>query len=157
MLVADIYIYISMLFLLIVDYKHERELSCVWLFVTPWTVACQAPLSMEFSRQDYWSVLPFPSTGIPHTLLYCTLHILHFFYKLKICGNPTSGKPIRTIFQQHFLTSCLLCPILVILKIFQTFSLLLHLLWWSVISDLWCYYYEKHYYSLKAQMMTRIL
>ena len=31
---------------------------------TPWTVACQAPLSMEFSRQEYWSELPFPSPGI---------------------------------------------------------------------------------------------
>ena len=29
--------------------------------VTPWTVACQAPLSMEFSRQEYWNRLPFPS------------------------------------------------------------------------------------------------
>ena len=34
--------------------------SCPTL-VTPWTVACQAPLSMEFSRQEYWSGLPFPS------------------------------------------------------------------------------------------------
>ena len=31
--------------------------------MTPWTVACQAPLSMEFSRQEYWSGLPFPSLG----------------------------------------------------------------------------------------------
>ena len=30
---------------------------------TPWTVACQAPLSMEFSRQEYWSGLPFPPPG----------------------------------------------------------------------------------------------
>ena len=30
---------------------------------TPWTVASQAPLSMEFSRQEYWSGLPFPSPG----------------------------------------------------------------------------------------------
>ena len=37
--------------------------SRVRLFVTPWTVACQAPLSMEFSRQEYWSGLPFPSPG----------------------------------------------------------------------------------------------
>ena len=37
--------------------------SHVWLFVTLWTVACQAPLSMEFSRQEYWSGLPFPSPG----------------------------------------------------------------------------------------------
>ena len=32
-------------------------------FATPWTVACQAPLSMGFSRQEYWSGLPFPSPG----------------------------------------------------------------------------------------------
>ena len=32
-------------------------------FATPWTVACQAPLSMGFSRQEYWSALPFPSPG----------------------------------------------------------------------------------------------
>ena len=32
-------------------------------FATPWTVACQAPLSMEFSRQEYWSGLPFPPPG----------------------------------------------------------------------------------------------
>ena len=31
--------------------------------VTPWTIACQAPLSMEFPRQEYWSGLPFPSPG----------------------------------------------------------------------------------------------
>ena len=35
--------------------------SC--LFVTPWTVAPQAPLSMEFSRQEYWTGLPFSSPG----------------------------------------------------------------------------------------------
>ena len=33
------------------------------LFATPWTVARQAPLSVEFSRQDYWSGLPFSSPG----------------------------------------------------------------------------------------------
>ena len=38
-------------------------LSHVRLFVTPWTVACQAPLSMGFSRQECWSGLPFPSPG----------------------------------------------------------------------------------------------
>ena len=36
--------------------------SCPTL-ATPWTVACQAPLSMGFSRQKYWSGLPFPSPG----------------------------------------------------------------------------------------------
>ena len=33
----------------------------LYLFVTPWTVALQAPLSMEFSKQEFWSGLPFPS------------------------------------------------------------------------------------------------
>ena len=36
-------------------------LSCIWLFVTPRTVACQAPLSMGSPRQEYWIGLPFPS------------------------------------------------------------------------------------------------
>ena len=38
-------------------------LSHVKLFVTPWTGARQAPLSMEFSRQESWSGLPFPTSG----------------------------------------------------------------------------------------------
>ena len=41
--------------------------SCLTL-VTPWTVACQAPLSMGFSRQEYWSGLLFPSPGDPPNL-----------------------------------------------------------------------------------------
>ena len=41
--------------------KWVKWLSCVRLFATPWTVACQAPPSMGFSRQEYWSGLLFPS------------------------------------------------------------------------------------------------
>ena len=37
------------------------SLSCVWLFLTPWIVARQIPLSMGFPRQEYWSRLLFPS------------------------------------------------------------------------------------------------
>ena len=40
-----------------------KSLSRVQLFVTPWTVAHQAPPSLEFSRQEYWSGLPLPSPG----------------------------------------------------------------------------------------------
>ena len=40
-----------------------KLLSCVRLFAPPWTVAYQAPPSMRFSRQEYWSGLPFPSPG----------------------------------------------------------------------------------------------
>ena len=63
-------------------YKHNISLcmlSCVWLFMNPRTVTCQAPLSMGLSRQEYWSGLPFPTLGIfptqrsnPHLL--CLLH-----------------------------------------------------------------------------------
>ena len=42
---------------------YVHMLNRVQLFVTPWTTACQAPLSMGFPRQDYWSGLPFPSPG----------------------------------------------------------------------------------------------
>ena len=44
-------------------YSEVKLLSHVQLFATPWTVAHQAPQSMEFSRQEYWSGVPFPSPG----------------------------------------------------------------------------------------------
>ena len=40
-----------------------QPLSHLQFLVTPWTVVCQAPLSMKFSRQEYWSGLPFPPLG----------------------------------------------------------------------------------------------
>ena len=53
----------------------QVTLSFVQLFVIPWTVACQDPLSMAFFRQEYSSGLPFPSPGDlpdPGCLLHCT-------------------------------------------------------------------------------------
>ena len=55
-------------------------LSHVWLFVTPWTAAHRAPISMGFSRQEYWSGLSFsspgdlPDPGIDPSLL----HLVHW-------------------------------------------------------------------------------
>ena len=49
--------------LIYVKFNVVKLLSHVRLFVTPWTVAYKALLSMEFSRQEYWSGLPFPSPG----------------------------------------------------------------------------------------------
>ena len=40
----------------------ETSLRCVWLFGTPWTAAYQAPPSIGFSRQEYWSRVPLPSS-----------------------------------------------------------------------------------------------
>ena len=51
---------------------HKLRLSCVCVYLsfsrvqllaTPWTIACQAPLSMGFSKQEHWRGLPFPSPG----------------------------------------------------------------------------------------------
>ena len=52
-------------FLLISKCKCEKRysISHVQLFVILWIVACQAPLSIEFCRQEYWSGLPFPPPG----------------------------------------------------------------------------------------------
>ena len=47
--------------LLLSGEREVRSLSCVRLFAIPWTVAHQTPPSMGFSRQEYWSGLPFPS------------------------------------------------------------------------------------------------
>ena len=49
----------QLIFTMVVVYSLSR----VCLFVTPWTIALQAPLSMGFPRQEYWSSLPFPSPG----------------------------------------------------------------------------------------------
>ena len=80
--------------------KSLSHLSCVRLFETPWTVAHQVPLSMGFSRQGYWSGLPFPSPGIfltqgsnqglriPRQMLYCLNH-----------GEALSGSRRITKFQ----------------------------------------------------------
>ena len=68
-----------------------KSLSRVWLFATPWTVACQAPLSMEFSRQEYWSELPFPS---PFQTLVC-IQIKWLAYLLALCQScPTLRDPM---------------------------------------------------------------
>ena len=63
-----------------------QSLSGVWLHVTPWTVACQAPLTVRFFRQEYWSGLPhsppgnLPNPGTelssPACLLHCRLILL---------------------------------------------------------------------------------
>jgi len=46
-----------------IHWSEVKWLSRVWLFATPWTIAYQAPPSIRFSRQEYWSGLPFPSPG----------------------------------------------------------------------------------------------
>ena len=54
--------------------SEVKLLSCVWLFSTPWTVACQAPSSMEFSRQGNWS--GFPINILPSCFDYVFLNLI---------------------------------------------------------------------------------
>ena len=77
----------QLLFLLKVKWN---VLSCVLLFATPWTVACQAPLSMEFSRPEYWSGWPFPSPAdLPNPGIKPRSPALQAdFYHLRHCGSP---------------------------------------------------------------------
>ena len=80
------------------SYKKSTcfRLSHVQLFLTPWTTAFQALPSMVFSRQEYWSGLPFPSPGnLPHTEIEPASPALtgRFF------TTEPPGKPIKRLYQ----------------------------------------------------------
>ena len=61
-----------------------KSLSRVRLFATPWTAAYQAPLSMGFSRQEYWSGVPLPSPWI-WTRSYQLILLSHLFSFIRLC------------------------------------------------------------------------
>ena len=77
--------------------KTVRKRVCyhVWLFVTPWTVACQASLFLGFPRQEYWSDLPFPTPRIFSTqeLNPGLLHCRRILYHLRHQGRPGKRVP----------------------------------------------------------------
>ena len=80
----------------------------VWLFATPWTIADQTPLSLGFSRQEYWSELPFPPPGdLPDSLptepqgKYISLCVLNSYSSLDL-GSKES------VFFQGVFPECLL-------------------------------------------------
>ena len=82
------------------EQPNWMTLSCfshVRLFVTPWTIAHQAPLSKRFSRQEYWSGLPFPPPGdLPHPGIELPLsHLLHWQEGSLSLVSP--GKPFSSI------------------------------------------------------------
>ena len=71
----------------------ECILSCVQLFATPWTIARQAPLSMEFPRQEYWSGLPFPPPGDLHDsgIESAASALATRFFTTALSGKPTNS------------------------------------------------------------------
>ena len=97
-----------------------KLLSRVRLFATPWTVAYQAPQSIEFSMQEYWSGLPFPSPGdlpnpgieprSPPGLPHCRQTLYHLSHQ----GSPLFSI-VRAIYPLSHVT--FLFPILCYVKI----------------------------------------
>ena len=82
-----------------------KSLSRVRLFVTPWIAAHQAPPSMGFFRQEYWSGLPLPSPFLPWVHLYSNLRLLLFPHKVDdqvhhLEPRPLGGLP-RPCLQSH--------------------------------------------------------
>ena len=69
-----------------------KSLSPVWLFRTPWTIAYQAPPSMGFSRQEYWSGLPFPAPGdLPDP----GIELQSLAFQVDALTSEPPGKPTR--------------------------------------------------------------
>ena len=64
-------------------------------FATPWTVACQAPLSVGFFRQEYWSGLPFPSPGdCPNPVIKLT-SLESWHWQVNSLPLESPGKPFK--------------------------------------------------------------
>ena len=96
---------------------HLCALSCVRLFATLWTVACQAPLSVGFSRQEYWSGLPFPiPRDLPDPRIEPTSRLLHWqadslpltpwtSARVRYCLHSLALKRPRSL--REFLKNCL--------------------------------------------------
>ena len=78
-----------------------KSLSRVWLFVTPWTAAHQAPPSMGFSRQEYWSGLPLPSSNLswlhPYYINWLLCLLIYWHKQMKESGSRFRFKFMRNL------------------------------------------------------------
>ena len=80
-----------------------KLLSCVRLFAIPWTISYQAPPSMKFSRQEYWSGLPFPSPGdLPNQglnpdLPHCGQTLYRLSHHGSLVGSVTTKQKDRNL------------------------------------------------------------
>ena len=130
-----------------------KLLSRVWLFATPGTVDCQAPPSMGFSSQEYWSGLPFPSLG-------------HLSNPVIDPWSPTLqadsllSESLRKPFQENTCLYCMLIPpmSLLLLQRFDEHFLHRNLLLWIV--RIWlvsCHpYFWKHLCLSVIQQETEV-
>ena len=119
-------------------WSELKPRSHVQLFVNPWTIDCQAPLSMEFSRQEYWSGLPFPSLGQPRDWTFRQI-----FYHLSRQGLE-NGVRLKGPWVWYDLFHH--CNVLILS---QTFILY----FWSIISELICkvLYCERCFFFIASE------
>src|SRR5574337_1093576 len=100
---------LSLLLLLLLS-----RFSRVRLFATPWTAAYQAPLSMGFSRREYWSGVPLPSPSPRICALYvvrtqhCVIHNHRFHFKILFDSWKTTLPKITFLILSNKHSSCLL-------------------------------------------------
>ena len=79
--------------------------SRVRLFVPPWTVACQAPLPIEFSRQEYWSGLPCPPPG---GILNPGIKPVYLTYPALAGRFLTTSATLEALYHSGFTYSCII-------------------------------------------------
>ena len=125
--------------LTITKWTEVKWLICVWLFATPWTVAYQVSPSMEFSRQEYWSALPFlfprgifPTQELNWGLLYCrqTLHHLSHQGSPTITKNPVNNfKQISNFINSYMQIFCHETSLQLVLFLFFYIKKLIYFNW----------------------------
>ena len=91
------------------------SLSCVRLFATPWTIAYQAPPSMGFSRQGYWSELPFPSPSPEKVLSLCIWQFpeispIKILFQCEMSISPYHREYFHTHVLFNVCVNCILPP-----------------------------------------------
>ena len=83
--------------------------SRVRLFATPWTVACQALLSVRFPRQEYWSGLPFPSPGdLPDPGIKPTSHVYLYWQAVHVSDRIMGDFFLHLLFPNFLAVSTFL-------------------------------------------------
>ena len=111
-----------------------KSLSHAQLFAALLTVACQAPLSMEFSRQEYWSKFPFPTpedlpdTGIELMALMSPTLAGRFFFTTTQLGS-SQYKSYQNLLQIHSQLILVNYRKILVIKLYGLFSVLLLLLY----------------------------
>ena len=107
-----------------------KSLSHVWLFATPWTAAYQAPLSMGFSRQEYWSGVPLPSPDEwidGSYLITWTNFGLHYLLITLLCSQTSRRGQVSVLCIPRTSSALLGLSVNVCLS-----HKMLSLLWWTV-------------------------